>query len=129
MASHPESHLQQVCVRWFRLAHRDLSPLYFAVPNGQHLSMSQARIAVAEGLTKGVADTLLLVPRKGFHGLCIEYKTEREVWKGGKRTLTRTYQEPEQREWQKAVEGQGYRYTIVRTFDEFEKTIEEYLND
>ena len=51
------------------------------------------------------------------------------MWSRGKRTLTRTYQRKEQREWQEAVEKQGYKYAVVRTFDEFEKLIREYLTD
>lgn len=76
-----------------------------------------------------MADTLLLVARHGYHGLCIEFKQEQEMWSKGKRTLTRTYQRKEQREWQEAVEKQGYKYAVVRTFDESEKLIREYLTD
>jgi hypothetical protein len=80
-----------------------------------------------EGLTKGVADTLLLVARGGWHGLAIEYKTEEILYKGGRKTTTRTYQRPEQKEWQELVEAQGWRYEVVRTFEEFEALINDYL--
>jgi hypothetical protein len=82
---------------------------------------------IREGLTPGVADTLLLVARGGWHGLAIEYKTEEILYKGGRKTTTRTYQRPEQREWQELVEGQGWRYEVVRTFEEFEALINDYL--
>lgn len=92
-------------------------------------SASQARIAVAEGLTKGAADTFLSVARKDWHGLFIEFKQDKVEWRLGKETHTKTYQRPEQREWQAAVEAQGYRYEVIRTFDEFKTLIEAYLNE
>lgn len=125
--AHKESHIQQTAVKWFRLAHRDLAPLFISIPNGMRMSETQARIAVAEGLTKGAADTFLFVPRGGYHGLAVEFKQETEEWKAGKRTLRRTYQRPEQKAWQAAVEGQGYRYAVCRSVDEFITEIENYL--
>lgn len=127
MISHTESVLQQNCVRWFRLQHRDLAMLLNAVPNGAKVSQSQARILVAEGLTKGVADLELNVARGPWHGLKIEMKQEKEEWHAGKRSVTRTYQRPEQRAWQEAVEAQGYKYAVCRSLNEFIDTIENYL--
>ena len=80
-----------------------------------------------EGLTKGVADTLLLVARGGWHGLAIEFKTEEILYKGGRKTTTRTYQRPEQKEGQELVEAQGWRYEVIRTFEEYESLIKDYL--
>lgn len=39
----------------------------------------------------------------------------------------RSYQTPEQREWQAAVEAQGYRYEVIRTREQFVDLITEYL--
>ena len=60
---HIESHIQKVCLRWARLQFPVCQKLMFSVPNGAHLSMVQARILKAEGMTAGVADMLLLQTR------------------------------------------------------------------
>lgn len=122
-----EHNIQTACVRWFRLQHRDLAPLLFAVPNAARRTRWEIAQLKQEGMVAGVSDLLLLVPRGPWHGLAIEMKKETEEWHGGKRTVTRTYQRPEQKEWQAAVEAQGYRYEVVRSFDAFQKLIDEYL--
>ena len=105
----------------------ELGRLYISVPNGVPLGRASAVQFIREGLTKGVADTLLLVARGGFHGLAIEFKTEEVIYKGGRKITQRTYQKPEQREWQEMVEAQGWRYEVIRTFEEFEVLIKDYL--
>ena len=122
-----ESNLQSACVRWFRLQYPKLARLYISVPNGAPMGRASAVQFLREGLTKGVADTLLLVARGGWHGLAIEFKTEEILYKGGRKTTTRTYQRPEQKEWQELVEAQGWRYEVIRTFEEFEALIKDYL--
>lgn len=120
-----EHKLQCACVQWFNLQHRDLRGLLFAVPNGGARSKATAGKLKAEGVVPGVADLILLVPRlygghdeKGWystHGLCIEMKTA-----NGR-------QSPEQKAWQAIVEAQGYRYAVCRSFDDFTRTVNEYL--
>lgn len=113
------------CVRWFNLQWPQYRGLLFAVPNGGARNLVTAAKLKAEGVTPGVADLLLLVPRAFkandndewyiIFGLCIEMKTK----KG--------YQSPAQKEWQKKVEGEGYRYAVCRSLDEFMNTINDYL--
>lgn len=78
--------------------------------------MVTGAILKAEGALRGVSDLLLLVPRGRWHGLCIEMKAE-----GGR-------QSPHQKAFQAAVTEQGYRYIVIRSFDEFRAEIEKYLN-
>lgn len=122
-----ESNLQSACVRYFRMQYPALGRLYISVPNGVPLGRASAAQFIREGLTKGVADTLLLVARGGWHGLAIEFKTEEVIYKQGKKMTQRTYQKPEQREWQAIVEAQGWRYEVVRTFEEFVALVRDYL--
>jgi len=118
MAAPPSEHeLQKACVAWFRLAHRPLAPLLFAVPNGGLRSPRGAARLKAEGVVAGVADLVLLVPRRGLGALCIEMKTER-----GR-------QSPAQREWQAAAERAGNAYAIVRSLDAFIRTVGAYLSN
>jgi hypothetical protein len=113
--NHLEETLQIACVRWFRLQYRQYDGLLFHVPNGGVRSKREAAIFKAEGVTAGVADLLLLVPSKGYHGLAIEMKTEK-----GR-------QSPEQKQWQKKAEQQGYRYAVCRSLDDFMATVNDYL--
>lgn len=124
---HAESEIQQGCVTWFRLQHPELAKLLFAVPNGGGRNALEASIMKGEGVTAGVSDMLLLVPRQGYHGLCIEMK--RQWYEMGRKglVLKKTYQEPEQKEWQSLVEAQGYRYEVIRTLEEFIELINSYL--
>ena len=115
---HLEATLQRACVQWFTLAHRDLSGLLYSSLNGIHTTATQARTAKAEGMVAGVADLTLSVARHGYHGLFLELKNG----KTGR-------QSEHQKEWQQKVEAQGYRYTIIRSFDEFRNELEDYLNN
>lgn len=124
LTQHGESYLQRVCVRWFRYEYPDLALLLNSVPNGARVKRSQAAVLIAEGLTKGVADLELNVARGKWHGLKIEMKREYEDADGHKR---KTYQKPEQRAWQAAVEAEGYRYEVVRSLEGFQALITEYL--
>ena len=72
---HDESRIQTACVKWFRLQYPHFALNLFAVPNGGQRGKFEARIMKGEGVTAGVADLLLLLPSKGYHGLCIEMKT------------------------------------------------------
>lgn len=125
-----EHKLQCACVQWFNLQHRDLRGLLFAVPNGGARSKAIAGKLKAEGIVPGVADLILLVPKKvkvlsafpdgawwwhTVHGLCIEMKT------------AKGRQSPEQKAWQAIVEAKGYQYAVCRSFDDFTRTVNEYL--
>ena len=114
--THTESHIQQICIKWFRYQYPNDRLLLFAVPNGAKVSLTHARILKAEGLTAGVSDTILLKANSRYHGLCIEFKTQT-----GR-------QSPEQKEFQASVEAAGYQYAIVRSFDDFDKLIKQYIN-
>lgn len=104
------------CVKWFRLAYPDLCPNLIAIPNGYQTSLSQAKIAKAEGMVAGASDLFLFFPSKGYHGMAIEMKTPKGV------------QQPSQKAWQRAIELSGYKYVLCRSFDQFRDTIHEYLN-
>ncbi len=116
-----ESKIQQSFIRWFSLQYPKLDKLLFAIPNGGKRSKITASIMKSEGQKRGVADLFLSIPRNApldnwkKHGLYIETKTD--IGKQSK----------EQKEFQKAVESQGYQYTICRSIDEFIKTINDYL--
>lgn len=115
---HPEHQLQVSCYRWFNLQYPEFRGLLFAVPNGGGRSRIEAALLKAEGVVAGVADMLLLVPSKGYAGLCIEFKA-----------ATKTARQSEaQKEWERLINKHGaYKYTVVRTFEEFRTLMYNYL--
>lgn len=112
---HDESRIQTACVKWFRLQYPHLALNCFAVPNGGQRGKFEAKIMKGEGVTAGVADLLLLVPSKGYHGLAIEMKTAE-----GRQRDT-------QKAWQKAVEQVGYKYVLCRSIESFIAQVNDYL--
>lgn len=110
-----EHRIQCACVRWFRLKYSSLYHLLFAVPNGGVRDKVTGAKMKAEGVLAGVADLILLVPNARYHGLCIEMKT-----KTGR-------QSDSQKIWETHVVGQGYRYAVCRSLDDFMTTIQDYL--
>lgn len=112
---HIESNIQIACVKWFRLRYPHLARLLFAVPNGGARNRVTGAIMKAEGVVAGVSDLILLYPSGDYHGLCIEMKT-------------RTGQQSQsQKTWEAEVICHDYRYAVVRSFEEFQKVINEYL--
>ena len=121
-----EHNIQAACVRWFNLQWPEYRGLLFAIPNGGARSKATAGKLKAEGVVPGVADLILLVPRcvkahddegwyNTIHALCIEMKT------------AKGRQSPEQKEWQAKVEGEGYRYAVCHSLDEFMAVVNGYL--
>lgn len=114
---HIESRIQQQCKKWFDIRFAPYRRMLFAVPNGGLRGKVEAKIMKAEGITAGVADMILLVPRKGFGSLCIEFKT-----KTGR-------QSDSQKSWQSECERAGNKYIIIRDLDHFIREITAYLTD
>lgn len=132
-----ESIVQQGAVKWFNLQYPQYRGLLVHIPNegrrtikvinGRPVCIGGARLK-AEGMVKGAADLVLFVPNKYFHALCLETKVELFDYSSGKEKKTKTYQSPEQKEWQALVESQGYRYEVYRNIDEFRKIVLEYMD-
>lgn len=116
---HVESRIQQACVRWFSLQYPQYKGLLFAVPNGGRRDAVTGAMLKAEGVVAGVSDLILFLPRKGFHALCIEMKTQSKASK----------QQDTQKQWQRSVEAQGYKYIICRSVMEFISFVNEYLTE
>lgn len=119
-----EGSIQKACVRWFRIVHPSIALLFFSVPNGAKMGgkksksghVIHASIMKGQGLTHGVADTFLSVPASGLHGLYIEFKTPVGTWR------------KQQREFFKQVVTMEYGYAIIRSLNQFEHLINDYLS-
>ena len=112
-----ESRIQRSCVEWFRRQFPRLADLLFAVPNGGARSAVTGAILKGEGVLAGVADLLLLVPNRKYHGLCIEMKSPK-----GRQSAS-------QKQWEKAVTKQGFKYIVCHSFDEFYNGIMIYFTE
>lgn len=110
-----ESQIQHDCLEWFRLQYPKLALLLFAVPNGGRRDAKTGARMKYEGVIRGVADLILLIPKKGYASLCIEMKTPE-----GK-------QKDEQRTWQRESEKYHNKYVVCRSLPEFMKAVNEYL--
>ncbi len=91
------------------------SKLLFAVPNGGSRNKIEAANMKKQGVTSGVADVILLIPKKGYASLCMEFKT----------SIGR--QSDEQKEFQKQAESCRSKYVIVRSAMQAIETMKEYL--
>lgn len=117
--SQPEGRIQAACVKWLRNTYPETRGLYFHIPNEINFSGDNAIQGAqlkALGLVKGVADTILLMARSGYHALCVEFKTDK-----GR-------QSAEQQEWQRTVEREGYRYVVCRSLEDFKNIINGYFD-
>lgn len=109
-----EAKLQSVCVRWYRLSHRN-GPLLFHIPNGGKRNAREAAHFKAEGVVSGVPDLFLAAGRHGFNGMFIEMKAGRNG------------ESANQKEVRKMLEHAGYLCEVCRSFDEFRGIVDKYL--
>lgn len=112
---HAEDNLQMQCVRWFRLQFPKLARLLHHSPNGGRRDAREGARFKQMGTQAGFPDLILLVAANGYHALMLELKT-----RTGR-------QQDTQKEYQQLVEAQGYRYVVIRSFDQFRETIKDYL--
>lgn len=116
-AAPSEHDLQVSCVNWFRLVYPQYAKLLFAIPNGGYRTKTTAKYMRAEGQLAGCPDLHLAIPRKDSHALWIEMKNG----KAGRIS-------EKQMAMMDILRAQGYRCEVIRTFDDFKKLIEEYIN-
>lgn len=110
-----EHSLQCSCVQWFRYQHPRFRHNLFAIPNGGKRDKTTAAKLKAEGALAGVADLILLKSNHHYGALLIEMKTP----------VGR--QSDSQRQWQKQIEADGYKYVICRSLDDFTHEVTAYL--
>ena len=112
-----EHRLQAACVRWFRLQYPKMRHNLFAVPNGGKRDAVTGAKLKEEGALAGVADLILLKSNRFYGALLIEVKT-----KTGR-------QSDSQKEWEQKITEDGYKYVVIRSLEEFQGAIQNYLTD
>jgi hypothetical protein len=95
--------------------------LFFHIPNGSVLGGTKDERALKgkmlklTGMESGVVDCFMSVPRSQFHGCYIEFKSPIGVLS------------PEQKQFLRDVEIQGYYTAVVRGLEEFKAVVLRYL--
>ena len=110
-----ERQIQIQCVSWFRMKYPEASGVFFSVPNGSFRNAWTAKNLRDEGALSGVADLLLLVPKKGYAYLCIEMKKP-----GGRVSDS-------QKAFKTAVERFKGKYVVCYSLEEFQAVMADYL--
>jgi len=113
--SDPEHDLQVQCVRWFNLQYPNIK--IWATPSGGKRDLVTASRLKAEGVIRGVPDLSILAARHGKHMMWVEMKN------GKKGRVS-----PEQKEMIDTLNNEGHHAVVCRTFEEFVKEVNEYLN-
>lgn len=116
-----ERQLQAKCILWFRLQYPNFARLLISIPNGTRFAGSEKQRAILgkrfkeEGMMPGASDLFLFVPSGELHGLAIEMKTPKGT------------QSPNQALFETAIIEQGYGYVMPKTFEQFQRAIQMYL--
>ena len=118
----PEKQEQEALFQWRNAMQHRIPELawLFAIPNGLWLPDVYAKTALKQGLTAGIADVALLVPRGGYHGLLIELK---------RRDATPSRVTADQKRFLAFQSAQGYRAEWCKGWEAASKLIIEYLEN
>lgn len=111
-----EHDLQVACVRLFRLKYREYAEMLFAIPNGGKRNAIVAKKLKAEGVLAGVPDLFFAVPIGKYHGMFMELKN------GKSNNLTEN-----QKRMMYKLSMFGYKTAVIRSIEDFEKNMKEYL--
>ncbi len=124
MSDHPEHDEQVAVIQWWRAQYPKWDGLLFASANGLYLGGTPRQRAVRWSLFEqsggraGVADLMLAIPAKGWHGLWIEMKAR----KGGRLSK-------DQEAFLTDMAAQGYMAICCKGADEAINAIKIYLDD
>lgn len=72
-----ESIIQQNFMQWLKLQYRFLFDVTCAIPNQGRRSYKNASRMKAEGMKKGMPDVVIFYPSGFYHGMFIEFKSEK----------------------------------------------------
>lgn len=112
-----EHRIQCECIRAFRYKYPKLRHNLFAIPNGARRDKITGAKLKAEGVLAGVSDLIFLKSNRFYGALLIEMKTPK-----GRQQET-------QKDWERKITADGYKYVVCRSVGEFMDEIEDYLKD
>lgn len=109
-----EDRIQQECYIAFNNKYPNLRKLLFAVPNGRYRNPIDAKILKMTGVVAGVSDMIFLYNGRAY---LFELKNEKGV------------QSKAQKEFEKIVTNNGFKYYIVRDSKKFIEIIDYIVNN
>lgn len=118
-----EHNLQSAAFNYVALSFPKYSEFFFAIPNGGARSARTGAMLKREGVKRGIPDTMLAVPKRGYHGLFIELKRPDVKGKAKARTSA------EQLMYIELFQSVGYLVRVVNCIEEFIELVEWYLNE
>jgi hypothetical protein len=116
---HEESNIQKKCVEWFKYSFP--KNIIASFPNGVFISGSQVQRAKrwnnlkAEGAVSGMPDLIICIPSGVYHALFVEMKTEKGKLSENQKIV------------HQVLSDSGYCVKVCRSFDDFVKTVQIYL--
>lgn len=134
--NHEESKLQQQCVAWFRAQYPQYAMLLTHPINegSGHTTTDRRRQGIhkAEGAVAGVPDLILFMPAEYRYGSGIGSQNDAQTIVshslGMEFKTSKGKQSQQQKDFQKMYEASGNMYRIIRSFDQFEDEVNEYMN-
>lgn len=111
----PEQHLQMQVIEYIRYQYPNI--LFFHTPNEGRKTPFERYLFQIMGGVSGVPDLIILEPRKQYHGLFIEIKTDK-----GKPTEN-------QLKFIDKLQTRNYFATFAYGFEEAKEIINNYLNN
>ena len=113
-----EHDIQVACIEWCLWSQSKYPGLeyIFAIPNGGHRHIGTAIRLKNEGVKPGVPDLFLPVAKRNFNGLFLEIKTPKGA-----------VSKPQEK-FMSGVISLGFLACIIRSIDDFTKTIEWYYD-
>lgn len=108
-----EDKFQFICYDWFHSTYPELRGLLCYNLNNSRNKI-QAMMDKGKGLQKGRADMVFYYNLSALH---IELKVDGNA------------QSSDQIKWQKVIESQGFRYVVVKSFEDFKAEIVAFINN
>jgi hypothetical protein len=121
---HEES-LQIAVSNYLRLQYPNV--IFTAESSGLKLTIGQAVKAKKLRSSRGLPDMIILEPRQGYHGLCLELKTVSPYKKDG--SLKSDTHLQEQQQILTNLNEKGYAAKFVTGFDKAKKVIDFYMTN
>lgn len=109
--------MQKEFFKWLLYTHRTVRKVSFSIPNGGTREIREAVSLRQSGVTAGVPDVQICVPRGTYHGLFIEFK------------IAPNKPSALQEEMMLNLKEQGYKVAVCYTLESAIELVDNYLKE
>jgi hypothetical protein len=121
-----EKRLQKAVAQYIKMQYPDV--MFISEQSGLKVSIGVAKyLKATRSPERGLPDMVILYPAKGFHGLCLELKTDYEEVYTQMGNMRNEKHVREQAQVLFRLNNLGYKALFVFGFDEAKKLIDLYL--